>query len=546
MLFRFENFQLDQARAELRGPDGVPIKLRRKAFDMLALLAANAGRILSKQQLTAAIWPNVHVGEDSLFQCIREIRTALGDEQHRMLKVVPGRGYLLDVEVANGAADAPKPTQPANAAPAPRRFVLSRPAVFGAAAGVIALVGVAIAAPILAPDLFKRTPPTIAIMPIAIMGNDEELAAMAAAVTTQLTDGLARIETIRVLTPQSSHAAATYLFKGELQKTDDTWRLQTRIVTNGTDAVQPVAAVSVNLNETDLQVQRSRLAAGVGHQLAQRFNAMLHGVQQNGDASRATAGKVAIAQAIASINRTTRERFTDAQTMLEKALADEPDNIEVEIALAALKLRGVQMVWYGPQESIAAETSARVLLEHALRARPNSLAALGPYCRLLVATNQFIDGLVACARTLSLNPWDGMALYHIGLAQFQLGRFEDALETFKQADRYDTPEVSRWTWLLGAGIACLLLDRPDEAISWLQRSIAITPASGRTHMLLATANQMLGRSDEAKTAMATGLALRPGTTAGNFSLPKKNTSPVYRTASDRLMQATIEAGLPER
>jgi DNA-binding winged helix-turn-helix (wHTH) protein len=72
MLYRFENFELDPPRAELRGADGTRIKLRRKTFDMLILFATNPGRVLSKQELAEAIWPNVTVGEDSLFQCIRE------------------------------------------------------------------------------------------------------------------------------------------------------------------------------------------------------------------------------------------------------------------------------------------------------------------------------------------------------------------------------------------------------------------------------------------------------------------------------------------
>jgi hypothetical protein len=61
-MFRVAGFELDLLRAELRGPDGVPIKLRRKPFEMLALFAANAGRILGKQELTDAVWPNVHTG----------------------------------------------------------------------------------------------------------------------------------------------------------------------------------------------------------------------------------------------------------------------------------------------------------------------------------------------------------------------------------------------------------------------------------------------------------------------------------------------------
>src|SRR5688572_7793899 len=86
---------------------------------MLCLFATNAGRVLSKQELMEAVWPNVHVGEDGLFQCIREIRAALGDEQRQMIKLVSGRGYLFALDVsaepaapASHRADAPPGTPP--------------------------------------------------------------------------------------------------------------------------------------------------------------------------------------------------------------------------------------------------------------------------------------------------------------------------------------------------------------------------------------------------------------------------------------------------
>ena len=95
-MLRFSGFELDPERAELRRPDGEAIKLRPKALEMLRLFAASSGRVLSKQQLMEAVWPNVHVGEDSLFQCIREIRAALGDDKRQMIRVISGRGYLFD------------------------------------------------------------------------------------------------------------------------------------------------------------------------------------------------------------------------------------------------------------------------------------------------------------------------------------------------------------------------------------------------------------------------------------------------------------------
>ena len=585
-VFRFAGFELDQERAELRGPDGAAIKLRPKTFEMLRLFAANAGRVLSKQELMEAVWPNVHVGEDSLFQCIREIRAALGDDQRQMIKLVSGRGYLFAAQVTQVSAaeasiaptgpDAATSDQggriepPANAQAAAaaglvksRRFPfgLRRPAAAAAAAGLCAIVGFTVAASAFRPDLiFKRTPPTVAVMAIVDASDDRQGAAMAAGVTDRLVDGLAKIDNIRVVAPRSGAVAAPesasapaapadFALHGELQRGPQSWTLQARLIKTATGEVQSVAAVSVDINEPDGQLQQSRLAAGAGDPLARRLNALLESGTQpaatNGGSPPGSA-KVVIEQATASINQTTRERFAVAQTMLEKALAAEPDSVDLQVALAALQLRGIMMVWYGPAESAAAESNARALLERALRAKPNYIPVLEAYCRFLAATNQFVDSLVACARTLSFDPWNGLALYHVGLSQIFLGRFEAALATFEQADRFDTPEVSRWTWLLGAGWANALIGRNEDALPWLQRSIAITPASGRSHMLLAAVYQRLGRPDEAKAAMKTGLELRPGTTVLNMAPPSKNTSPVYLDASRRSIASMVEAGLPER
>jgi tetratricopeptide (TPR) repeat protein len=174
------------------------------------------------------------------------------------------------------------------------------------------------------------------------------------------------------------------------------------------------------------------------------------------------------------VSLTSLERFVAAQAMLEQELATQPDNIELKATLAAHLLRGVQSVWYPAADSDAAVARARLLLERALEAHPNYLLALGGYCRLLTATNEFTQSLVACANALTFNPWDGIVRFNLGLAQCQLGRFTEAPATFEEADRFNAPRVSRWTWPLGAGIACLHLERHEEAVLWLQKSLAIT------------------------------------------------------------------------
>jgi DNA-binding winged helix-turn-helix (wHTH) protein len=109
----FAGFRIDQQRIELRGADGQVIRLRPKSFQLLQFLTANAGRVLSKQELMDACWPDVDVGEDSLFQCIREIRVALGDSQRQIIRTIFGRGYLFGLEVRRDAAS---PANPAEAA----------------------------------------------------------------------------------------------------------------------------------------------------------------------------------------------------------------------------------------------------------------------------------------------------------------------------------------------------------------------------------------------------------------------------------------------
>src|SRR5687768_4320676 len=49
--------------------------------------------------LLDAVWPRVHVTEDSLVHCVRDIRHALRDEAGSLLRTVARRGYLLDAEV---------------------------------------------------------------------------------------------------------------------------------------------------------------------------------------------------------------------------------------------------------------------------------------------------------------------------------------------------------------------------------------------------------------------------------------------------------------
>ncbi|HSP61384.1 MAG TPA: winged helix-turn-helix domain-containing protein, partial [Pyrinomonadaceae bacterium] len=99
----FDGFTLDLTRGcLLRGAQ--EIKLRPKPFETLTYLVQNPGRLISKSELIQTIWPDTAVTDDSLVQCLIEVRRALGDEAQQIIKTVPRRGYIFDREVSEAGA----------------------------------------------------------------------------------------------------------------------------------------------------------------------------------------------------------------------------------------------------------------------------------------------------------------------------------------------------------------------------------------------------------------------------------------------------------
>jgi TolB-like protein len=104
--FRFAGFTLDPARGVLLAAGGAEVPLRPKSMALLRFLIANAGRLLSRDAIMAAIWPEVVVTDQSITQCVHDIRRALGDKTQQLLRTVPKGGYLLAAEVTASATAA--------------------------------------------------------------------------------------------------------------------------------------------------------------------------------------------------------------------------------------------------------------------------------------------------------------------------------------------------------------------------------------------------------------------------------------------------------
>ena len=258
-LYRFERFRLDTRNRELREADGPAIALTAKAFDTLCVLVQNRHRVLSKDELLAAVWPGRVVEENNLSQAISALRRALGTDasDHRYLITVPGRGYrfVADVQegdrapvaVASAAADASgvPPRAPTGIAPGQRRAI-----ALGALLFVGALFAVAAwrmrdtTAPLPAPlSPAQRT--GLAVLPFRSLSSDPRDEGLELGLADTLITRLSRSDGLQVRALASSQRMAgksldakavgreldaAYVVEGTTQRIGDQVRINARLV----------------------------------------------------------------------------------------------------------------------------------------------------------------------------------------------------------------------------------------------------------------------------------------------------------------------------
>jgi DNA-binding winged helix-turn-helix (wHTH) protein len=99
----FDDFILDLDRGCLLRA-GKEVKLRPKSFEVLKYLVEHHSRLVSKSDLMHAVWSDAFVTDDSLVQCLIEVRRALGDKSRRYVKTVPRRGYIFEAQVNENEA----------------------------------------------------------------------------------------------------------------------------------------------------------------------------------------------------------------------------------------------------------------------------------------------------------------------------------------------------------------------------------------------------------------------------------------------------------
>ena len=99
-LLEFEEYEIDRARWQLSWRND-PLPLNRKTFDLLLYLVDHADRVVAKDELLRALWPESFVEESNLTQHIFLLRKALSRHESgtKIIETVPGRGYRFAVAV---------------------------------------------------------------------------------------------------------------------------------------------------------------------------------------------------------------------------------------------------------------------------------------------------------------------------------------------------------------------------------------------------------------------------------------------------------------
>jgi len=237
-----------------------------------------------------------------------------------------------------------------------------------------------------------------------------------------------------------------------------------------------------------------------------------------------------------------------ARDLFELALTVQPTSVD---GLAGVATTLVFEFLNGYYETGGEERLGRAerLLNRALAIEPRHIMALKGNAALRRAQGRFEDAIVVAEAVIMENPGEPWAYKEIGLSTLYLGNPHQALEWFAKADRIGPRDPGRWTWLDGRGHALILLGRDEEAARTLISALDANPRNTSPHAFLAAAYAYLGRSEEARAALATYLERRPGTRVSTFRklspVPLALTSPAYRQLLARVNEGLRKAGMPE-
>ena len=526
---RFGNFSLDLARCSLRR--GVEqIQLRPKAFDLLRYLAENAGRLVSKGELLKAIWPGIFVTDDSLVQCIKDVRDALNDSEQRIIKTVPRRGYLFAAEVSFDAM----PTEHATVGealvrrePAHQRWSLRRPKLWLAAAASLVILALLVGRQLINDSGLQGSAvpaskipaqrQSIAVLPLVSLAGPARDDYFADGLTEDIISALGRFSDISVRSRN-----AVFPYKGKTPRPEEVGRdLHVRYVVEGsvrrsaervrvsvqlTDASRGVLLWSLQYDTVpkDIFTVQDDITRRIAGTLAVRLS-NLELVKAASKPPSSLEAYDLVLRGRDSLSRVTRTANSQARSMFESAIALDADYVPAIVGLGLVDLNAVRYGWTA--DPLEALHRAERLGHKAIAIDESSPAAHALLGRIYIRRGDLDRALDEMKRALALNPSDADSYAGLGNALLLLGDVEGAIQAIETAVQFQ-PNISVTNYFR-LGMAYFLAGRNTDAIRTLERALVRNESHVFINAMLAAAYAEAERQEDATRRANTVRQLSP-------------------------------------
>lgn len=530
----FEGYVLDIDGGCLRRAD-TELPLRPKTFDVLVHLAENSQRLVSKEELFAAVWPDLAITDDVLVQSISELRKVFGADGTRLIKTVPRRGYRLDVQMTPQGPDVlvaatselPPPNSP-QTSPTTQLW-RGRSALAIALFTIISMFGIVWTFTLqptsrnVASSHARDRLPVLAVLPFVSNSGDGTHAYFADGLTQDVISALGRFPALTVLSWNAVAAfkseaglpkdtartlGARYHVEGQTQRDADRVRVNSQLV----DASGRVLW-SGRFDEAlvDLAGLQARMTSEIVGALAIK-------VTQN-EQKRAFAKPTSSLDAYdlylrarPALQRPTRSGIVEARAFLQRAIALDPSYATAHAALAETYYLDLSMGW--AQIPRATASRAEELAHAALNIRSDEVRARVILGRLHILHHRYEQARMELDRALESSPSDALALAGRGNVLMWMGQTEAAIAALEIAQRLD-PDMNAMD-RFALSMAYYLNKRYAAAIDQSELNLRRTTNANFSRIVLAAAYAQSGQSDSAARALSSLHRMDPTFEAQTF------------------------------
>jgi len=491
--YRFAEFDLDLEAMRLCR-HGDPVKLERRPLDLLVLLVGNHGRLVTREEIVAALWPaRVIIDFDAgVHTLVRKVRHVLGDcpDAPRFIETVPGRGYRFIAPVVDLAVPAPRVA-------ASRIAFGGRPLI--AVLGLLAATAAAWVA--LQPGPLPAAPLRIAVLPFENLTGQQELTYLASGLAEDTSMSLAQIDLpdVAVIGGVSARALARsaaplpvigrefdidFVVRSSLRLDGRQIRVSSELVR--VEDSEQVWSASFDRELTNVLGLQRELSIAIAEQVRQRLSPDVAAAIDR----RQTQNPEAYALYLKGRYAWTRFLPTsvpEAFRLYEQAVATDP---EYGLAWAGM----AHALATSPMTADARPATVRAAARHALEQALAHGEDLAETQLALAAFRFFLDwdlpGAEAAAReAVALDPNSAMAHMMLGIALSQTGRYAEALAMMRRARAVDPlfPLMHA-----NSAVVALQAEDPKSAMEFATQAIAINPEFWVGYLHLGTARMMLG------------------------------------------------------